>query len=390
MSCVWEGSLTLENLMQKLLKIKEEKKISSRQLAKEIGTSKTTIDNGLQCKTDEFKFEIFLNFVRYICDSSEEQRQIIHEYILLCKTPLNIRKALCYCQAMGEYDLIKQIIEKHDDKKGLKKYIDIYKIQNKRNQNIARGQQLLDEIYVKDFSSDSDCQAALNILYMEAMYDKQNYNAVIPYADRTETILKDVRQDYVRQCLEMKYKERLAYIYLMRNDLERCRNICYEILDSEMDISIIKATVWCCLGESFIFECPYTAEKYIERAISLCENIQVPQKTQKYLAFQTTLAHLYIENGINLDKIRFDLIHKSELAFYECMYGDWKKGIELYEELRGNGKKFTPFQMYSFSKVNNDIIGLKESLEYFELMGNIFYSQYVKNELLKEEVKSSE
>ncbi|MBC6971857.1 hypothetical protein H9I32_05280 [Bacillus sp. Xin] len=376
--------------MKKLLKLKEDKNISSRKLAKEIGSSKTTIDNGLQCKTDEFKFEVFLKLIQSICDSPEEQRQMIHEYILLCKTPLNVRKALCYCQAMGEYDLIKKIIEEHAETKGLKKYLAVYKIQNKRNQNIARGQQLLDEIYVKDFSSDPDCQASLNILYMEAMYDKQNYNAIIPHADRMEANLKEIKQDYIKQCLQMKYKERLAYIYLMRNDLERCRNTCYEILDSEMDISIIKATAWCCLGESFIFECPYTAEKYIKRAISLCENIEVPQKTQKYLAFHTTLAHLYIENGINLDEIRFDLIHTSEEAFYECMHGDWGRGIKLYEGLRKDGKEFTAFQQYSFSKVNNDIIGLKKSLEYFELTGNVFYSQYVKKELLKEEVKSSE
>ncbi|VXC87689.1 conserved hypothetical protein [Bacillus mycoides] len=380
----------MENLMKKLSKIKEDKKISSRQLARDIGTSKTTIDNGLQCKTEEFKFEVFLNLVQYICNSPGEQREIINEYILLCKSPLNVRKALCYCQAMGEYDLIKQIIEKYADTKGLKKYITVYKIQNKRNQNVARGQQLLDEMYEKDFSSDADCQAALNILYMEAMYDKQNYNAVIPYADRTKANLKEVKQDYIKQCLQMKYKERLAYIYLMRNDLDRCRNTCYEILDSEMDISIIKATAWCCLGESFIFECPDTAEKYIKKAISVCEKVQVPQKAQKYLAFHTTLAHLYIENGINLDKIEFNLIHKSELAFYECMYGDREKGIKLYEGLRKDGKKFTSFQRYSFSKVNNDIIGLKKSLESFELTGNIFYSQYVKKELLKEEVKSSE
>ncbi|MGF9769447.1 AimR family lysis-lysogeny pheromone receptor [Bacillus albus] len=376
--------------MKNLLEIKEHKKISSRQIAKDIGTSKTTIDNGLQCKTEELKFEVFLKLVHYICDSPEEQRKIIHRYILLCKSPLNVRKALCYCQAMGEYDLIKQIIEKHADTKGLKKYITVYKIQNKRNQNVARGQQLLDEIYEKEFSLDTDCQVALNILYMEAMYDKQNYNAVIPYADRTEETLKKVKQDYIKQCLQMKYKERLAYIYLMRNDLERCRKTCYEILNSEIDISIIKATAWCCLGESFTFECPGTAEKYIKRAISLCEDIQVPQKAQKYLAFHTTLAHLYIENGINLDKIRFDLIHASEEAFYECMHGDWEKGIELYEKLREIEGEFTSFQQYSFSKVNNDMMGLKESLESFELTGNIFYAQYAKKELLKEEVKSNE
>ena len=148
-------------------------------------------------------------------------------------------------------------------------------------------------MYVKDFSSDTVCQAALNILYMEAMYDKQNYNAVIPYADRTDVILKEVKQEYVKQCLEMKYKERLAYIYLMRNDLERCRNTCYEILDSELDISIIKATAWCCLGESFTFECPSTAEKYIKKAISLCESIQVPQKHKICSVSYYTSAFIY-------------------------------------------------------------------------------------------------
>ena len=92
MCLVLGRGFTLKNLMGKLSKIKTEKKISSRQLAKEIGTSKTTIDNGLQCKTEEFKFEIFIKLVQAICDSSKEQGKIIHEYILLCKTPLNVQK----------------------------------------------------------------------------------------------------------------------------------------------------------------------------------------------------------------------------------------------------------------------------------------------------------
>lgn len=372
--------------MNKLSAIKDNKKISNRRIAKIIGVSRTTIDNGLQGKTEEFKFEVFLKLVQNICDNVSEQRYFIRDFILSCKTPLNIRKVLCYCQAMGEFDLIKQLVRLHEERQEVKKYIIPYKIQNKRNQNEARGQKLLNEIYNNEFSMDSNCQAVLNILYMEAMYDKQNYNAIIPYADRLKVNIEEIDQQYIKECLQMKYKERLAYIYLMKNDIENCRKTCYEILDSPMDISIIKATAWCCLGESYTFECIKTAAKYIKKAISLCEKIQVAQKDQKYLAFKTTLAHLYIANGFCLDEIDFRFISKSELAFYECMYGDKKKGMALYKELLESKEGLSPFQMYSYSKVNNDIMGMKKALELFELTGNVFYSQYVKRELIKEEV----
>lgn len=63
----------------------------------------------------------------------------------------------------------------------------------------------------------------------------------------------------------------------------------------------------------------------------------------------------------------------------------WELGMKLYDEIRRKG--FTSFQMYSYSKIMDDIIGLKKALELFELSGNIFYSQYVKRLLMKEEVK---
>lgn len=60
--------------------------------------------------------------------------------------------------------------------------------------------------------------------------------------------------------------------------------------------------------------------------------------------------------------------------------------MALYKELLESKEGLSPFQMYSYSKVNNDIMGMKKALELFELTGNVFYSQYVKRELIKEEV----
>lgn len=186
----------------------------------------------------------------------------------------------------------------------------------------------------------------------------------------------------------MKFKERLAYIYLMRNDLINCRKICKEILSSKLDIMMIKATAWCCLGESFTFESLEKASKLIKKAISICEKLHVPQKAQKYIAFISTLAHLHIENNYRLEDIDLESIHKSERAYYECLYGDWNVGMKRYAEIRKEG--FTSFQLYSYSKVTNDIIGLKKALELFELSGNVFYSGYVKRLLMKDEVAAVE
>lgn len=86
--------------------------------------------------------------------------------------------------------------------------------------------------------------------------------------------------------------------------------------------------------------------------------ITCSSKAQKYIAFISTLAHLHIENNYRLEDIDLESIHKSERAYYECLYGDWNVGMKLYAEIRKEG--FTSFQLYSYSKVTNDIIGLKK------------------------------
>ncbi|MGH0790953.1 AimR family lysis-lysogeny pheromone receptor [Bacillus cereus] len=406
----------MEKLQEIILKRKEMKGESFRTIGDAIGVSKSTIERAVKGNF-EIKFEVLLKLVKHLCDDEKEQFQCIENYILNVSGNLNLEKVMCFCHVMGEYELLEKLISKHEENIEVKKYIILYKIQNKRNKNEMRGQKLLDELYKHNISAYPECQVLSNILKMESMYDKQNYHAIVPFADIVRVELDKIGKEdedkikntdgvqdysshepkkrkgkidrtYIKECLEMKFKERLAYIYLMRNDLVNCREICKEILSSKLDIMMIKATAWCCYGESFTFESLEKASKFIKKAISICEKLNVPQKAQKYIAFTSTLAHLHIENNYRLEDIDLESIHKSEKAYYECLYGDWELGMRVYAELRKNG--FTSFQLYSYSKVTNDIIGLKKALELFELSGNIFYSGYVKRLLMKDEVKAVE
>ncbi|WP_215550985.1 AimR family lysis-lysogeny pheromone receptor [Bacillus mycoides] len=384
----------MKALMNELNNVIRSKNMSVRKIAKEIGISRTTISNGLELKTGEMKFDVYEKLIHYVYKNPLEQTHKIKKFILKCSTSMNVRKALSFCQVAGEYELIDSLIEKLSvvtEDENLKKlqndvhkYLSIYTLYNHRNMNRKRGQTLLDEIYEKRVSADSDCQVLLNTLFMAAEYDEQRYSAMTSYAKAAEAHVANMDNGYIKDCLCMQHKERIAYTQLHANEIDNCRSSCLEIIDSEMNFTVVKATAYCCLGESYIFEDPLMAEKFILKAIKCLEGISSPKGTQKYTSFKTTLAFLYIEFGFNLENIDFNFISDGDLAYYECLYGDKKKGYEIFNRLKEQG--LSAFQMYYLSRIENDTIMARESLELFEKIGNLMYAQLAKRFLITEGV----
>ncbi|MCP1283982.1 AimR family lysis-lysogeny pheromone receptor [Bacillus mobilis] len=384
----------MEALMNEVNSTIQSKNISTRKLAKDTGISRTTITNGLSFVTGEMKFDVFEKLIHYVYKNPLEQTGRIKDFILQCKTSLNVRKALSYCQVAGEYDLMDTLIEKFEAvtkdeellkvQKDVRKYLSVYSLYNHRNMNRKKGQILLEEIYETRVSSDSECQVLLNTLLMAAEYDNQRYSAMASYAEVADVHIGKMDDGYIKDCLRMQHMERIAYTQLHANEIDNCRNTCLAIIDSELNFTVVKATAYCCLGESYIFENPLMAEKYILEAIKCLEGISSPKGTQKYSSFKTTLAFLYIEFGFNLEKIDFACISDGDLAYYECLYGDKKKGYEILGRLREKG--LSAFQMYYLSRIENDTILSRESLEKFEKSGSLLYAQLPKRVLITEGV----
>jgi len=176
-------------------------------------------------------------------------------------------------------------------------FFSIYKLFNKRNQNKLKGQALYDELKKRRFSSNPHCQVMVNILYMLALADKPNNNTIIQYVDDMDNNLKKVEEGYIKDYLRKLAYERKAYMYLWRVKLDGCRKTCYKIINYYLDIPTIKATALCCLGESYQFEEPILSESLLDQAIQKLKGINVSAKTQKYIAFQSTLAHVRLTNN---------------------------------------------------------------------------------------------
>ncbi|MBG9841812.1 MULTISPECIES: AimR family lysis-lysogeny pheromone receptor [Bacillus cereus group] len=371
----------MKKLMKRIKKQSDKMELTFPDIERKTGVDRVVITDAVSGKTSEMKFDNFLPVVSVLFENMEERKEIINEFIMLCMGDLNIRKALCYCQGIGEYETIDKIIKKHKNHKKLQKYFKIYQLYNFRNTNKIRGQSMIDKMDEISFSNDSEIQVLVNMLYSFSMYDIFNYRAMLPYTDKVEKNLNELNKGFIKSCLEMHYNDRIAYINLFNEDVKACRKKCEEILNSDIEVPVIKATALCCLGESFLFTDVLKAEKYLLESIKYLDDNGISKNGRKYRSFQSTLAFLYIDNGFNLDKIDFTCIDLSEIAYYEGLYGDKEKALKMFEELSKERKFVSPFIMYYISRINNDILGLKEALKRFERVGNYHYANAVKRVL---------
>ncbi len=367
--------------MKLIKKQADRKELTFPDIERKTKVDRVVITDAVSGKTAEMKFDKFLPVVSVLFDDLEERKDVINQFVMLCTGDLNIRKALCYCQGIGEYEIIDNLIQKHKDHKKLQKYFKIYNLYNLRNKNITRGQAMIDKMDDTSFSSDAEIQVMANMLYSFSMYDIFNYRAMLPYSDKVEKNLNEMKKGFIKSCLEMHYNDRIAYINLFNEDVDLCRNKCKEILNSVIEVPVIKATALCCLGESYLFTDVIKAEKYLLESLKYLEDNGVSKNGRKYKSFQSTLAFLYIDNGFNLDKIDFSSIDLSEVAYYEGLYGDKNKALKIFEELSKERKFVSPFIMYYISRINNDILGLREALKRFERVGNYHYANAVKRTL---------
>ncbi|MGG5736765.1 AimR family lysis-lysogeny pheromone receptor [Bacillus cereus group sp. IBL03679] len=372
-------------VMNELLSKIESSGFSRRKFAIKMDVSRETFRKGIACES-EMDVELFFKAINYLDINTEVKRELTRDYFSSCNQPSNLVVGLLYSQVQGDYLLMSEIIHTHKENASLSIYFTIYKLFNKRNKNELRGQALYRKIRETQFSANPHVQVMVNILYMLSLADKPNNNAIIQYVDDVESNLALIEEGRIKDYLRMLADERIAYMHLWRIELEQCRKIFNTIIESEVDVPMIKCTALCGLGESYQIEHPQTAEAILVQATEALETINVAQKAQKFIALHTTLAHVRIHNNINVDKIDVSLLHPNERATYECIFGDRELGLSIFDELKKGG--FTPFQRISYSLCIHDLEGIKQALLEFELMGLSFYGQMYKMILNREGVVS--
>ncbi|MEI4617741.1 AimR family lysis-lysogeny pheromone receptor [Bacillus cereus] len=256
-------------LIERVEAERERRGISFGKIESITGISSSVICDGLSGKTKEMRLENFISIVNVVYDKILERSTYINWFISLMENDKNKIKALFFLQAQGEYELLDKLILTYSNSKIMKNYLSIFEFYNLRNMGIKNGQELEIELDKSRFSTLPECQVLVNLLYGFCMYDIPNVQSMMTYSERAGRYLEKVENSFVKDCLKMMYKERLAFIKLLSDEVEESRAVCWDIINSETPYKIIQASAYGCLGEGFQFECVSTAEKYLLKGLDI-------------------------------------------------------------------------------------------------------------------------
>lgn len=385
------GNFRMKNFIKNLQEHINYAKLDVGVLAKKAEIDRTNLNRILNGKIKEMKLESFLLIASDLYPNWIERRRKIKDFIMVCESDLNIKKALSYCQTVGEYQLMKKLIKKHinSDAKGkINKYLQLYDLYNQRNLRKLEGEKLQEKLNELSYSKNVDYQIVVDMLHGFALYDSSNFMAMVPHSKKIDYNLSLVENSFIRKHLDLQHKDRKSHINLFSNNIKKCREICNDIIKSAPENSVIKAKALSCLAESFIFENPLQAEMYFLESLKLIKKLGITAYSKLYRAVHGTLAFLRIEYGINLDKIEWQFVDEAEKAFYDAKYGEGMEARFYFDNLKKQGKDLSAFKLYYLFYVDgNDIMVLKEALEKFANNGNVFYSNLITRVLIKEGVK---
>jgi len=300
-----------------------------------------------------------------------------------------LRKELCYCLCVGELDITEKLLEMHANNTKLNKYLVLYRLLNRRNKSLDRGQNRIDleGIDKQAFATSNECAVLINILYDYSMYDAWDIQAMEVYIEKEAKHIEALEEGFIKHLLLVFSYHRTAYIDLHHGRLESSREKCYEVLDSPFQMVSLFATAFCCIGESYIFSEKEKSEAYILRSLNQLKKYGVSKESKKYFVFKTTLYFVYIIHGWKLEKIDFKYLDKAEYGLFEGLHGDIEKGTKLLEEVISE-RPNSPYGRFYLAYVKKDIVELRKVLELFKRRNNHHYARAVESALksLKAEV----
>ncbi|MCQ6284879.1 MULTISPECIES: AimR family lysis-lysogeny pheromone receptor [Bacillus cereus group] len=378
----------MEELMARIKKDMNDKGITISELAKMSSVPYTVVNDGVSTgRTVEMKFDVYLKLVHVIYETYMERRNVVTDFIRLIKSNKNVRKSMCYCYCAGEIGLMEYLLEKHKKNRRLKKYLFLYELLNNRNKGISVGKPLINKIDGSSFAKTDECIALFQLLNMFSAYDVVDIPAMNVYAEKARQSVSELNVKCIKKSLSVYCLLMVAHSNLLDGQLNVCRNNCNAILQASTEFIPIISSNFCCIGESYMFTDKMLSEEYLLKSSDVLEKNGFDRGSKRYRGVQTTLALLYIEHGFNLHKIQFEHIHKAEHGYYEAIYGDVEKGVQMLKEDIAE-RPYSPYPRYYLAKAEKDIVGLEIALKMFKDLGNHHYATTVEHTLdeLKMEV----
>lgn len=362
-------------------------RMSTRKIGKQIKTTHVTISNFLNGKT-QMRSNTYGELLREVFpDDINTRRMCCDKYFSKTNKPFNKRLAMDYLAVHGELDLLKKLIdtEKISHDRDNREWANIYELIFLRNKGELSGSKLHKRLHQtkKEMKiSTTEMQILFEILALFATADQGNFKLMNDTAVILIEEVNSISDSYIKLSFEYKIKECMVQGLLMSGEIEKAREVCHEIINREelrRRFPMIVATAYATLGESYTFESFDKATYYIGKAIELLAKKLNDRMRLRNDMMLNTIEFLKIKWKIDLDSVH--PIHLAEKSYLEIQLGNNEKAIQMLEKLKEENRELSAFQLYYLALAKNDKTLFVESLNKFERLGNIFYSQLPKKKL---------
>ncbi|WP_431613419.1 AimR family lysis-lysogeny pheromone receptor [Bacillus pfraonensis] len=369
---------------------------TNRKLAKRFDVTHTTVNGYFKTK-GKFDFMHFVDALRLYKPNDVEFRRKWVKKMTPHLSHKNLKLALEVLDMFGEYELqdvvMQQITspknngDEKEKKKGNSKTVRInlnlvplYRTLRERSENTITPKMFfekVDKMRKKQKYTDNELVilSVLNTIY--SFFDLGNYKMVNEYIQQLLPDILEIKCHTLRDSFLLRIKEMNIFVELHENNLDRARNICFEIINDETNCYVsTKAVAYCKVGESYVFSDYQRAKEYMEKSLEIIGNPVNKKLELRRDKVLNTLLFLRIHHEKDLHTINPEELDKAEKAFLYVKLGENQKAIEILQDLQNENGYLSSFQLYYMGLAVGGEKGkkyLEMSIESFSKSGDFFY-----------------
>ncbi|MFE8095809.1 AimR family lysis-lysogeny pheromone receptor, partial [Bacillus toyonensis] len=364
----------------------------------------TTVNSYFNTK-GKFDFMHFVDALRLYKPNDVKFRRKWVKKMIPHLSHKNLKLALEVLDMFGEYELQDAVMQQitspknngdeKEKKKGNSKtvrvnlnLVPLYRTLRERSENTITPKMFfekVDKMRKKQKYTDNELVilSVLNTIY--SFFDLGNYKMVNEYIQQLLPDILEIKCHTLRDSFLLRIKEMNVFVELHENNLDKARNLCFEIINDETNCYIsTKAVAYCKVGESFVFSDYQRAKEYMEKSLDIIGNPvnrKLEIRREKVL---NTLLFLRIHHERDLHTINPEDLDEAEKAFLYVKLGENEKAIKILQTLQNENGYLSSFQLYYMGLAVGGEEGkryLEMSAESFSKSGDFFYISLPKTAL---------
>jgi transcriptional regulator with XRE-family HTH domain len=388
------GVRLMDELLSTIQKELAKRNITQTELAKKMGVSVATVNNQLK-GVYRMKFFYFVKLISCICNDYTQFEELIWKFLKASQKTKNknnkleiVREGLEWSLHNGNMQLLDYFINedfKLTDNGELGK---IYSLLAKRDKGLFRSLEFYEELEKLKLYGYKRGESAilLRIATIYALFESQSFNLFFYEAEKTIDLIKQIKNKYLKKAYMMRVKVALAIAHMVRNEIDKCRKICEEIMGDQLaeHFPLLVNSIHLVMAQITAFTDYQASLEYLKKALELFENSRFQESAKKRrLRIEATYDFVKI---VNNDFQGLFLTDQVEYAHFlaaqeeqECR----QKAIEILMQLEKENGHLSPFQLYYLALAKRDDQLMKQAEEEFLVSGNRYYSQLPRRYLMK-------